>query len=54
MFGIKYNSYIHLMLENVFYINLKHRKDRKRHVEKELKKLAEDFANELDFYDFKK
>ncbi len=39
MFGIKYNSYIHLMLENVFYINLKHRKDRKRHVEKELKKL---------------
>ena len=28
------------MLENVYYINLKHRKDRKRHVEKELKKLG--------------
>lgn len=28
------------MLENVYYINLKHRKDRKRHVEKELNKLG--------------
>tara|TARA_B000000557_G_C20793657_1_gene452242 strand:+ start:491 stop:1108 length:618 start_codon:yes stop_codon:yes gene_type:complete len=28
------------MLENVFYINLKHRKDRKRHVENELNKLG--------------
>ena len=30
------------MLENIFYINLEHRTDRKKHVENELKKMGKE------------